>query len=84
MKTFSLSVQYNVPNKEVPNCMKEITSWMNNQFLKLNPDKTEMLLLYPKSMKHKVIIKGTIFEDQCMTHFKIRCKFAGQIPEKIM
>ena len=25
MKTFSLSVQYNVLNKEVPNCMKEIT-----------------------------------------------------------
>ena len=66
MKSFSFSFQYQVLKNEVAHCMKEITLWMNSQFLKINPDKTELLLLYPKSMGSKVIIKGTIFEDQCI------------------
>ena len=39
---------------------------MNKQFLKINPEKTEMLLLYPDALRDKVIIKGVIIEDQCI------------------
>ena len=45
----------------------KFTNWMNYQFLKINPDKTEILLIYRKSMKNKVIIRGTIIaENKCI------------------
>ena len=65
-KTFSLSFQYNILKNEIANCMSKITTWMNKQFLKINPDKTELLLLYPRELKGKVIIKGVILDDQCI------------------
>ena len=58
-KTFSLQFQYNTLKYTVAECMKEITSWMNINFLKINPEKTEILLLYPESLASEVIIKGT-------------------------
>ena len=33
--------------------------------MKINPDKTEILLFYPPEMHNEVIIKGVLFEDQC-------------------
>jgi hypothetical protein len=39
---------------------------MNANFLKINADKTEILLLYPESLCNRVIIKGTIIDDQCV------------------
>ena len=66
-KTFSITLQYNILKNEVPKCLEEVTKWMNYQFLKVNPDKTELLLLYPKSLENKVIIKGTMInEKQCI------------------
>ena len=66
-KTFSVSFQYNILKHEIPNCINEITNWMNYQFLKINPDKTEILLFYPKSMENEVIIRGTmIAENKCI------------------
>ena len=59
-KTLALVFQYNVLNHKVRNCLNEITKWMNNQFLKISPDKTEILLLYPKSMEKEGLIRGTI------------------------
>ena len=46
--------------------MSKITTWMNKQFLKINPDKTELLLLYPRELEDKVIIQGVILDDQCI------------------
>ena len=74
-KTFSLCFQYQVLKNDLSNCMNNIT-WMNKQFLKINPEKTEMLLCYPDSLKDKVIIKGVIFEDQCI-HFSGEVKNVG-------
>ena len=66
LKPFSLAFQYKVLKHEVENCMKEIIKWMNTHFLKINPVKTELLLLYPKSLQNKVIIKGTMFDEKCV------------------
>ena len=65
-KTFSIQFQYNILKYSVPECMKEITSWMNVNFLKINPEKTEILLLYPQSRSSDVIIKGTFIEGKCI------------------
>ena len=39
---------------------------MNAHYMKINPDKTELLLLYPNSLEKDVIIKGILFDDQCI------------------
>ena len=71
MKTFSLQFQYNVLKNDVASCMKEITHWMNTQFLKINPDKTEILLLRPKALEENVIIGGTIIDEQCIRYSNV-------------
>ena len=66
-KSFAISLQYDVLKNDVPRCLEEIQKWMNYQFLKINPDKTEILLLFPKGLEKDVIIKGTIIgENQCI------------------
>ena len=39
---------------------------MNIQFLKINPDKTEIILFHPKSLEGRVAIKGTFVGEQCI------------------
>lgn len=66
MKTFNIQFQYNILKNDVAACMSEITHWMNCQFLKINPDKTEIIVFYPKTLENQVIIKGTMIGDQCI------------------
>ena len=66
MKTFSLNFQYNILKNDIVNCMNNIIQWMNTHFLKINPDKTERLLLYPNSQENQVIIKVTLFDQHCV------------------
>ena len=35
-------------------------------FLKINPDKTEIILFHPKSLQNRVVIRGTFVGDQCI------------------
>ena len=35
--------------------------------MKINPDKTEILLLRPPSLNKEVIINGILFDEQCIT-----------------
>ena len=76
-KTFAISMQYDVLKNEVPRCLEEVRKWMNFQFLKINPDKTEILLLFPKSLEKEVIIKGTIIGDQQCIRFSEVVKNVG-------
>ena len=65
-RSFALTFQFQVLKHDVPNCMKLIVEWSYAHFMKINPDKTELLLLVPPSLNHEVIIKGILFEDQCI------------------
>ena len=65
-KSFALTFQFQVLKHDVPNCMKLIVEWSHAHFMKINPDKTELLLLFPPSLNREVIIKGILFEDQCI------------------
>ena len=69
-KTFVVSFQYNILVNEVKNCLEQVTTWSYMLSLKINPDKTEMILFHPKSMKHQVIIGGTIVGDECIRYSK--------------
>ena len=65
-RSFAMTFQFQVLKNEVVNCMDKIVMWNNIHFMKINPEKTELLLLRPCSLNKKVIIKGVIFEDQCI------------------
>ena len=62
MKKFSMIFQYNVLKNDVASCMGKVKLWMNIHFLKINPDKTELLVLIPKTLEKELIIKGTSFD----------------------
>ena len=66
MKTFSLQFQYNIVKNDIPKCMAEVAHWMNIYFLKINPDKTEILLLFPRELRDQVVLKGTFIGEQCI------------------
>ena len=61
-KTFPLIFQYNVLKNDISKYMEDIQT-----YLKINPDKTELLLLYPQTLENQVIIRGTILGGQLYT-----------------
>ena len=66
MKKFAITFQYNVLKHDVPMCISEVTKWMNSMFLKINPDKTEIILFHPDWLKSQVVVKGTNIGDECI------------------
>ena len=80
--SFSLSFQYNVVTKCLPDLMSQIQEWMNSYFLKINPDKTEIMLLLPKSLKDSITINGCIFNDDNCIRFTNFAKLLGFILDK--
>ena len=67
--TFSLTFQHSVITSHLPNLMDKITHWMNYYFLKINPDKTEIILFVPQSFRHHPTINGTIFSNGTCIRF---------------
>ena len=55
----SLQFQYYNIAIRIPALLKEIQKWMNLYFLKLNPDKTEIMLLCPPNQKSVPKILGS-------------------------
>ena len=70
MKTFAIEFQYNVCKNDIATVMSEITHWMNTMFLKINPEKTEIIFFHMKSDQQQVIIRGTLIGDQCIRYSK--------------
>ena len=67
--TFSLCFQHNVITQQLPQLMDQITHWMNSFFLKINPDKTEIIHFLPSSLKDQPTIKGTILRNGTCIRF---------------
>jgi hypothetical protein len=67
--TFSLCFQNNVLTQELPKLMDKITQMMNDFFLKINPDKTEIILFIPPSLKNVPSINGTFFGPETCIRF---------------
>ena len=65
-KQFALTFQFSVMNNDVIDCLHKIIDWSNAHYMKINPEKTEILLLCPTSLNSEVIIRGVIFEGQCI------------------
>ena len=69
-KTFSISFQYNVLTTDVSACISNVVSWSNARDLKINPEKTEIVLFFPKSLKDKTIIGGSFVGNDCIRYSK--------------
>ena len=65
-KQFALTFQFSIINNDIIQCLRQIIDWSNAHYMKINPEKTEILLLCPPSLNREVIIKGVIFEEQCI------------------
>jgi hypothetical protein len=80
-KQFALTFQFQILKNDVPNCMNHIVNWSNAHFMKINPDKTELLLLRPPSLNKEVIINGVFFGEQCI-RFSEHVKNVGVVLDK--
>ena len=65
-KKFALSFQFQVLHNEIPKCMEAMIKWSNIHFMKINPDKTEIILLRPPPLDGQVVISGVLIGDQCI------------------
>ena len=72
---FMINMQYSSLTLNVPFLLNNVQSYMNKYFLKMNSDKTEIMLLHPKTYSGKVI-QGTFLNRNCF-RFKQDCKYLG-------
>ena len=78
--SFSLSFQYNIITTNVPTLLDQITKWMNEFSLKINPDKTEIILFTPNTKVNT--INGAILNNGECIRFSDTVKNLGFILDK--
>ena len=61
----SLQFQYFNISQFIPKLIGEVQSWMYEHFLKLNPQKTEIILLYPPQEKNISKLNGVFVDNDC-------------------
>ena len=64
--TFALRFQYYHTCIAVPKLIKDIEAWMQEYFLKINSDKTEIILFCPPTEKLAPKIQGVFINDDCI------------------
>ena len=72
----SLQFQYFNISIRIPALLKEIHKWMNSYFLKLNPTKSEIILLCPPNLRNSPKILGVNIDGKCIRFSKM-VKFLG-------
>ena len=65
-QSFALHFQYDVINFQLPTLMNKIKNWMHSHFLKINPDKTEVIVFLPNTLKNERTINGAFLEGDCI------------------
>ena len=73
-KQFALTFQFHVIKYDIVNCLKHVIEWSNAHFMKINPEKTEILLLCPTYCFS--FVNGVIFENQTI-RFSTEVKNVG-------
>ena len=83
-QSFSLVFQCHIVMKQLPNLLIQIKEWMNLFFLKMNPDKTEIIMLVPQQLKNAHTINGCTFSDGGCIRFANFVKNLGYILDKYL
>ena len=66
LQSFALHFQYDLIKFQLPELMSQIKVWMNEHFLKLNPDKTEIIVFTPENLRGKPLINGAFIDGDCI------------------
>ena len=51
---------------DIQECMEVIGDWMNSHFLRLNQDKTKIIVVIPPSLRKEIMIKGMFLNSECI------------------
>ena len=81
-QSFSLTFQFHVITKRLPELLNQINEWMNLFFLKMNPDKTEIIMFIPQQLNNAHTINGCIFSDGGCIRFANFVKNLGFILDR--
>ena len=81
-ESFALTFQLNILSQQLPKLLDLIHDWMNLFFLKMNPDKTEIIMLLPQQLKDVHTINGCIFSDGSCIRFAKFVKNLGYILDR--
>lgn len=70
-QSFAMHFQFDVVKIQLPILMAKIKNWMNRHFLKINPDKTEIIVFCPNNLRNMNFINGTFLDGDCIrfSHF---------------
>ena len=65
LKSFLPILQVNALGKDIQHCFNLITEWMNEFFLRLNSNKTKILVIIPPTLRSTIPIQGTFIDKNC-------------------
>jgi hypothetical protein len=75
------SDNWDIPSSRVQNCVSEVKSWMDNNLLKLNQDKTEVILFHPKHQSNP-FADMTLTIDSCSIALAHQVRNLGAIQDR--
>ena len=70
LKQFNAIFQVKALGEDTEQCFQVIESWMNEFFLRLNPSKTNILVVCPPSVNVNISINGTFINRKCIRFAK--------------
>jgi hypothetical protein len=83
IKPFMIALQRKALGEDINECLKHISIWMNEHFLRLNESKTKILVLAPPSIQPEIKIHGVFLGDVCI-RFVDSAKNLGVILDNIL
>ena len=66
LKQFIPSLQKYSLTEGIQKCLNFISDWMNEYFLRLNADKTKIIVFAPPSIRKEIKIGGTFLDGKCI------------------
>ena len=66
MKKFNLVFQVEVLGEGIAQTFELIEKWMKENFLKLNSDKTQIMVVAPEGIQRYILINGTFINGKCI------------------
>ena len=64
--SFTPEFQYNVLSNQLKNIINNVYLWMSRFYLKLNPDKSQIIVFCSREIKEKILINGVFMNNNCI------------------
>ena len=61
-----IPLQRQALGEDINDCLRHLSAWMNEHFLRLNESKTKILVLAPPSIQSEIVIRGVFLGDVCI------------------